>query len=143
MSGELHRRRRSHCQRRHARRRAVAATEFAVALPLLMLLLLGSIETANVIQLQQAIQLTAYETATSATSTKGSSDKALARGAAVLQAFQVEGATIDIQPPITPGVQAGTSVRITVTAPCDANALCPPWFFRGKTLTAEVQMARL
>ncbi len=129
--------------RQHAHRRAVAATEFAVALPLLMLLLLGSIEAANVIQLQQAIQLTAYETAMCATSSKGSSSKALARGAAVLQAFQVAGATIDIQPPITPGVQAGSSIRITVTAPCDANAISPPWFFRGKTLSAQVQMARL
>lgn len=143
MSGVFHRRRSSPSRRCHAHRRGVAATEFAVALPLLMLLLLGSIETANVIQLQQAIQLTAYETAMSATSSKGTSSKALARGAAVLQAFQVEGATIDIQPPITPGLQAGSSVRITVTAPCDANALSPPWFFRGKTLSAEVQMARL
>lgn len=127
----------------HPARRAVAATEFAVALPLLMLLLLGSIETANVIHLQQAIKLTAYEAAMSATSSKATASGALARGNAVLQAFQVEGATIDIQPPVSPDVKGGTSVRVTVTAPCDANALCPPWFFGGRTLTAEVQMARL
>ncbi len=72
-------------------RRGLAATEFAVALPVVLMLVLGSIEVSNFIHLKQATTVAAYETALSATGTSATSAAAITRGNAVLAAFGVTG----------------------------------------------------
>jgi hypothetical protein len=39
-------------------------------------------------------------------------------------------------------VPRGTPIAITVSAPCDANAIVAPWFFGGKTLSVTTTMVK-
>ncbi len=39
-------------------------------------------------------------------------------------------------------VARGTPVTVTVSAPCDSNAMIPPWFFGSKTLSASTTMVK-
>jgi Flp pilus assembly protein TadG len=124
-------------------RRGLAATEFAVALPVVLMLVLGSIEVSNFIHLKQATTVAAYETALSATGTSATSAAAITRGNAVLTAFGVVGGTVTVSPTVTTTTTAGTDVTVTVTVPADSNQISPAWFVGGKTLTTVITMVRL
>lgn len=121
----------------------MAATEFAVALPVVLMLVLGSIEVSNFIHLKQATTVAAYETALSATGTSATSAAAITRGNAVLTAFGVVGGTVTVSPTVTTTTTAGTDVTVTVTVPADSNQISPAWFVGGKTLTTVITMVRL
>ena len=45
-------------------------------------------------------------------------------------------------PPNVANVDRGEHVTITVSAPCNANAILPPWFYGGKTLTCSTTMVK-
>jgi Flp pilus assembly protein TadG len=124
-------------------RRGLAATEFAVALPVVLMLVLGSIEVANFIHLKQATTVAAYEAALCATGTSATGATAITRGNAVLSAFGVVGGTVSVSPAVTSTTVAGTDISVTVTVPADANQISPAWFVSGRTLTTVVVMTRL
>lgn len=54
----------------------------------------------------------------------------------------VEDASVAISPSNVSTVPRGQPITITVSAPCDANALLPPWFYGGKTLTCSTTMVK-
>lgn len=124
-------------------RSGLAATEFAVALPLVFMLVLGSIEIANFIHLKQATTVAAYETALCATGTSATSTAAIVRGNAVLSAFGVTGGTVVVSPVVTATTASGTDVTVTVTVPGDSNQISPTWFVGGKNLVTVITMVRL
>jgi Flp pilus assembly protein TadG len=123
-------------------RAGVAAVEFAVCLPLMMLITFGAIEAANGIYLKQIATQVAYEAARVA-STPGCTD-ADARSVAeqILSARKVKDAQVVISPQVTAKTQSGTEIMVTVTAPSNSNAYAPLWYFRDAQLTARVVMVR-
>lgn len=131
--------------RRHASRdrSGVAAVELALCAPLLFLLVMGAVETANYIHLKQALTLTAYETAISATAMGGTEQTAIKNGEDILKAHRVQKGDIDIFPPITSITPAGTRIEVTAHAPVAANAISPPWFFHGSKIQVTFTMVKL
>jgi hypothetical protein len=141
--GSHHRRTTSgHRQGKHGRCGA-AAVEFAVCLPVIVLIICSSIEACSMIFLQQALQTTAYETVRVATSPLSEEGEAMARGQQILIERDIEGATIQIEPADTADLPPGSPVTVTVTAPSDAHRVLPTtWFFNGGDLTAECYMLK-
>lgn len=124
-------------------RRGVAAVEFALTLPLLMILVVGSIEASNAIFLRQAMTIAAYETAQIASAYGGSEAEAKQRGQEILDSYGVDDATITVFPPITAMTAPGDKVEVTITAPSNANSLGPSWFFKDSTFERKFVMYRL
>ena len=124
-------------------RTGVAAVELALASPLLFLLVMGAVETANYIHLKQALTLAAYETAVSVTSMGGTEPDAQKNGEDILTAHKVTGGTIEIYPPVTAATKAGTTIFVTTAAPVAANAISPPWFFNGSKIDVKITMVKL
>lgn len=60
----------------------------------------------------------------------------------LINARQVSSGLVEIDPPDVSAVPRGQRIAVTVSAPCDANALLPPWFFGGKTLSATTTMVK-
>lgn len=123
--------------RRH--RRAVAAVEFALCLPVMVLLVLASIEACTMIFVQQSLETAAYETARFAASPGDTRSLALQRGNQVLADRAVNRAQVAINPS---SPQRQDQVDVTVTAPFDQNRLFPQFFFGGQILTADVSMQK-
>ena len=126
-------------QRSHRHRRAVAAVEFALCLPVIVLLVLASIAACTMIYVQQPLETAAYETARFAASPGNPNSVASQRGNQILSDRQVNGGQISIRPS-SPRRQ--DQVDVVVTAPFDQNRLFPRFFFGGQVLTADVSMQK-
>lgn len=61
---------------------------------------------------------------------------------ALIDARHVTGGLVQIVPANVANVDRGEQIAVTVSAPCDSNALIPPWFFGGKTLSATTIMVK-
>lgn len=111
-------------QRKQARRGA-AVIELAACLPVLMLLLFGSIEAANMMFLKQALTAAAYEAAREAVKPDGSTAVATQLAIDVVNSRGITGHTVTLNPSSVEGLLPGQIIAATVTAPSDANSTVP------------------
>jgi hypothetical protein len=129
-------------RRRIEPRRGAAAAEMAICLPLLVMLVLGSIETCSMIYLRHSLTIASYEAARVAIDFDGTNTAVLERCQEILDAREVADADIDIVPPDVELVERGQPISITVSAPSDSNNILPPWFYSGKTLSHRMTMVK-
>lgn len=128
-------------QRRRMRchsRDALAAVELAVCLPVLVLLMLGAIESSNMIFLRQALVQSSYEAVKLAARPDATSVEATARAEAVLTARGIEDFTVTLNPANTELIVRGTDILATATAPMDANRLVPFSPFAGQAVSVSM-----
>jgi Flp pilus assembly protein TadG len=128
--------------RRIAPRRGAAAAEMAICLPLMVMLVLGSIETCSMIYLRHSLTIASYEAARVAINFDGTNTEVMARAEEILAAREVADADIDIEPSDVEMVERGQPLSITVSAPSDSNNILPPWFYGGKTLSHRMTMVK-
>jgi TadE-like protein len=128
--------------RRVAARRAVAAVELAVCLPLLVLLVMASIEACTMIFLDHSLTISSYEGVRAGINYDGTNADVLARCKQIIDQRSIKGAKISINPANVANVPRGEAIAVTVTAPCDANMIIPPWFYEGRTLRATMTMVK-
>jgi len=114
-------------------RRGAATVELAICLPLMVTVILGSIETTNAIFLKQRLTSAAYEGARSATSPGQTVSGATTAATNVLTAFKISGSTVTITPTVGTATTTGTTVTVSVSAPFSSNACMQP-FIIGKTI---------
>jgi Flp pilus assembly protein TadG len=137
------------CDRRHVKhdarrtRRGTATAELAVCIPVIVSLVLGALETANVVFLKQAIVVAAYEAAQRASARGGVESNAIAAGEAVFTAHHVTGGSIDVNPPVTTQTPAGTEIVVTATAPLSGATFVYRFFAGESSLSTTVTMVRL
>jgi hypothetical protein len=123
-------------------RRGVAATEFAVCLPVLVLLVLGMIECCTMIFLKQSLTVASYEGVRTALEDQAVSTDVLRTSQQVLTQRRVQGGTTTVNPADIPAVPLGQFITVTVTAPADRNSVIPGSFFRGQVLSASATMMK-
>jgi hypothetical protein len=129
-------------ERRGASRRAAAAAELAICLPLFVMLILASIEACSMIFLDHSLTITSYEGVRAGINYDGTNAIVLARCDEIIDERGIEDATVSISPPNVATVTRGTPIAITVSAPCDSNAIIPPWFYGGKTISVTTTMVK-
>ncbi|MEX0612318.1 MAG: TadE/TadG family type IV pilus assembly protein, partial [Pirellulales bacterium] len=106
--------------------RGVAAAELAVCLPVVVLLVIATIEACSAVFLKQSLTVAAYEgvrTALVEGNTAGSVQAACNR---LLQERNVHDATIAVTPADLASLQVGDFIDVTVSAPCAPNSVVPP-----------------
>ena len=130
------------CRRRIAARRAAAAAELAICLPLLVMLVLASIEACSMIFLDHGLTITSYEGVRTGINFDGSNADVLARCNQIIDQRSINDATVAINPPNVANVPRGQPIAVTVSAPCDPNMIIPPWFYGGRTLSATTTMVK-
>lgn len=108
--------------KRSPRRRGAAVVEFAVCLPVIVLLILGSIEATSAIFLRQALTTSAYEGIREATRSGVGTTQAQARAQNVLDARRVRGASIRFTPSDIASARRGEIISIEVTASFSSNS---------------------
>lgn len=124
------------------KRKAVAATEMAICLPLVAMLILASIEACGMVYLTHSLSISSYEAARVAINYDSTTSQVVDKAMSMTAARNVADAEIDIDPDNVATTPRGTAITITVTAPCDSNAMIPPWFFGGRTLSSTTVMVK-
>ncbi len=124
------------------RRSGTAVVELAAVLPVFVLLLLGTIETCNMIFLQQSLKIAAYEGAriTIVPATDQSDVDSAVSG--LLAARRVNGAKVTVTPSNFQNAPYGSFIRVDVSAPCNSNTSFALRFYGSKKLTGTVEMMK-
>lgn len=123
-------------------RRAVAASELAVCLPVLVLLVLAMIESCTMIFLKQSLTVASYEGIRAAIEPNSTAAKVQAACNAVLTDRRVKSATITITPTNFTTIARGQYITVTVSAPAGKNSIIPGTFFSGRTLAGSSTMMK-
>ncbi len=124
------------------RRRGVAAVEFAVCLPVIVLLVFGSIEASSFIFLKQSLSVAAYEGIREAVRSGSTTDTALARAESILSARFVEDFQVSFPGGSVENAARGEEIVIEVSAPTETNSPLAGSFVNNRTLTARVVMVK-
>jgi hypothetical protein len=123
-------------------RRAAAAAELAICLPLIVFLLLASLEACSMIYLDHGLSIASYEGVRVAINYDGTNAAVQARCNQIINNRGIAGSTVEINPANVAAVERGEQIKITVSAPCNANAIVPPWFYGGKTMICSTTMVK-
>ncbi len=124
------------------RRRGTAAVEFAVCLPFIVLLFLGSIELASMVFLKESLAVASYEGARTAAQYNSDSADVIAKTESLLTTRDVTGAAVSVSPADVSNTERGDYITVTVSAACNANAIIPLNFLNDQTLTVQTTMVR-
>jgi len=116
--------------------------ELAVVLPVLLLLLLGTIEVCAAIHLQQSLDITAYESARTSLLPKATIHTVNAAADKFLLSRKTKGANVVVSPPNFETLPIGTVITITVSAPSQNNLPLSPFFFQNRTITSSCSMMK-
>jgi Flp pilus assembly protein TadG len=123
-------------------RRGVAASELAVCLPVIVLLVLAMIEACTMIFLKQSLTAAAYEGArTSLVSGATAADVQAAAGG-VLGDRRVRSGRVTVRPGNFATLEPGEYIEVTVSAATGPNSVIPGSFMRGRTLSASATMMK-
>ena len=119
-----------------------SAVELAVCLPVLMLVIIGSLECSGMIFLNQSLHIAAYEGARVAIRSDATNAEVIDRANDILSVRNVILPSLTVNPSNVSGILSGQTLTVTLSAPCDANSLLPPWFFGGMTLVGQTTMVK-
>lgn len=133
----------THRKPERAAKRGMAVVELAVCMPILTLLVLGTIETANLISVQQGVTAAAYEAIRIASSQGGTPAQAETQAEAVLSSYGIQNAQLEFTPPINEALDRGEEVTVNISAPASDNSVTMGSLFGNRTIHASLTMVRL
>ena len=135
-----------HClpHRRRKSRSAIATVELAICLPVLVLVVFGSIQATNLIFLQHAATAAAYEGILELAKSNSTNASVEARIQQVLDAREVSNATISILPAGTNIAETppGTLLTIQVAADVNSNLSVSGFFVAPDSVTSSLVATR-
>ena len=124
------------------RRRGAAVVEFAVCLPVIMLIVLGSIEAASMLFLRQALVQSAYEGAKVAVRQSGNNTDATQAIENVAAGRRLNGVSIEFTPSDVSTAAQGEPITVLISAPGDSNSFIPFGPFKNRIVAARAVMVK-
>ena len=121
-------------RKRNVGRRGAATVEFAVCLPVIVILVLGSIEATTMIFLKQSLTVAAYEGGRTAIVPEATAADVQAVCEQVLADRRINNATINVIPTNLDSIEPGQFIRVEVNALCDDNAILSGRIFQGREM---------
>lgn len=121
-------------------RRGVAAAELAVCMPVILLLVLATIEACSMIFLKQSLTAASYEGIRVALAPGSTAADVQTVCQQILTDRRISGATVTVNPADIAALNPGDMVDVTISAPCASNAVVPIRFYKGRNLSATASM---
>lgn len=125
-----------------SRRRGAATVEFAVCMPVVILLVMGSVEAVSMIFLKQSLQTAAYEATRRAIRLDGSASEAVVAGQTILDARNIEQYEITFPLGQPEAAARGQSIAVEVSAPSAPNSPIAGRFVPNRDLTVRTTMVK-
>jgi Flp pilus assembly protein TadG len=129
-------------KRFRGKRLGAAAVEFAVCLPLIILIVAGSIEGASLLFLRQALIQSSYEGVKVAIKQDANNSQVNNVAQAVTDGRRLNGVTVETIPSDITSVPQGEFIRVRVSAPTSGNSLFFNGVFTLPSVTAEAVMVK-
>lgn len=129
-------------RKRRRNRQGAAVIELAVCLPVIFLIVLGSIQAASLLFLRQALVQAAYEGAKIAIRSDGTNSAAENAIINVANGRNLQGVNVQFSEGDVSSTNPGTAISVTVTAPGDDNTFFPFGPFAGNNVTAVAVMVK-
>ncbi len=129
-------------RRNRRRRNGAAAVEAALCMPVVIILMFGTLEACSGIFLTESLKIVAYEGARVGVRRGATFDMVEARCQEVLSARGVKGGTVTITPGNFADLLALQPVNVTVEAPYSGNSLFAFSIFTGHSAEGAVSMMR-
>ena len=121
-------------------RRGVAATEAAISLPILIFIVLGTLDCCNCIFLRQSLTVAAYEGARVAILPDVTAENVEAQTLLILKERGIEEATVTISPNNFISLPMGALVEVNVWAPAVGNVPVYLGMFISSNFESSVTM---
>lgn len=131
--------------RHRGNRRGVATIEFALVLPVLIILTIATIDVCSMMFLRESAVLAAYEGARQGVGRGRSNADVTARTTQFLDERGIEyngGNVVSFSGSGFSGAATLENVTVTVNLPTDGNLLIPSSMFSGMTISANVTMRK-
>ena len=128
-----------------AQRKAVATVEFAICLPLLITLTLGTMDLCSLIFLQESVTIAAYEGARQGVGRGRTNADVTARITEFLDDRNIEYSgtnLVQYSNPDFTGAETLENVTVTVNVPAAGNLIIPLGMFDGLTVSSSVTMRK-
>lgn len=122
---------------RHRSRKGAAMVELAATLPLVLTIVLGTVEISSVIYTRQALQSTAQECGRVAAKQQASDADVQARFVNFAEQLDLRNATVTTNPPSINGLAAGSRIKVIVAADAPTNAYVSGNFYRNGGIVAS------
>lgn len=123
-------------------RKGAASVEFAVCMPVVLLLVLGSIEATSMIFLKQALQAATHEGTRQAVLSTTTNQQVRNQVTNILSARGIEGFQIEFPNGSPEGLGRGAIVTVRVTAPSSRNSPLAGKFIRNRNLVVSTTMLK-
>lgn len=132
------------CARRARRsRRGAAAVEFAIVVPVFLVMVVAILEFGRLVMVQQIITTASREGARTAILEGSTATDVQSTVNAYLANSSVNQATIEISPSSLSSASPGDPITVTISTNfADASWLPAPWFAGNAVLTASTLMRR-
>lgn len=104
-----------------ARRRGVATVELALVLPVLLILIFGTLEICQRLLLRESAAVAAYETARLAARRHATAEEAISRGLSILEGRGIDGGSVQLSPTSLVNASTGEELQVTVAIPIEDN----------------------
>lgn len=130
---------------RHLDRRAAAVVEAALCIPVIVILMFGTLEICSGFFLQQSLTIAAYEGARTGVKRQETRDAVEDMVERILTARGVDlsnGVSIDVRPSDLSTLDALEPIEVSVSVPTAGNSAIVFDTFANRTLRATVRMAR-
>jgi Flp pilus assembly protein TadG len=121
--------------RARTRRRGAAIAEFAICLPILLLVSFSLIELCSMMFVKQGLTIAAYEAAHRGVQPAATSADAILAAEEILQQRRIEGGTVTVTPGEILLVEQGDFFTVRVTAPASRNRMVPLPLFTTSDLS--------
>ena len=126
----------------HNAKKGLATVEAAMCLPIITLLMLGTIDACTMIFLKQSLTIAAYEGGRTALIPGATGSNISTDCMQLVSDRNINGAQIFLQPSNPENAKAGSRISVTVSAPCGANSVIPSLFFQGSSLSATAHVMK-
>lgn len=127
---------------RRSNRSAAAMVEFAIAMPVFVLIVLATIEVTSMLFLKQSAKIAAYESTRVALvpgsdfgNVEATANGILGNRGITASSVQVTPANFELEP-------YGTEITVSIAVQCSPNSVIAPMFFGGKTISSQVTMMK-
>lgn len=113
-----------------------------MTLPLLLIIVLGTIESCTMIYLKQNLHIASYEAARAALVPKSTNSIVTTTAQRFLDDRRVRNSSITITPSNFASSPSGTWITVQIDAPSNSNFAVPLLFFRDKTISGRCTMMK-
>ena len=126
--------------RNASHRRGAAVVELAICLPVIVILMLATMEACTMLYVQQKLKTTAFEGARVGIIPDAKAENVSYQCQLLLDGGGVSGYSVTLDPADPRTLNQGDYLTVTVSAPFAANSLAGGWLYEDKTLSRSVAL---